>query len=158
MQAILSQLGHLFVRTIPTVILVYFLVLILDRLFFKPLTRTLREREEATSGVVKRARELAAETEGRLRAYEDSIREARLENYRLREAARRQSLAEREEALGHARARAEASLKKAQSELAAQIAQIKSELGGPLEALTEMVVTRVLNPPGASSPAEDRRQ
>ncbi len=157
MQGILSQLGHLFVRSIPTIILIYFLLFILDRLFFKPLTRTLQAREKATRGVLSEARKLAAEAEERLRAYENSLREARLESYRQREAARQQSLAEREALLRRARAEAETAFHAAQSELASQAERLKGELGGAIGQMAEMMVRVVLKSDGDAKPVEERR-
>ena len=54
------QLGHLFLQTVPTVIFVFLLFLILDRIFFSPLTAVLKKREELTVGALARAREQTA--------------------------------------------------------------------------------------------------
>ena len=47
MGAISSQLGHLFLQTIPTVILVFLLFVILDRIFFRPVMAVLKQRDGA---------------------------------------------------------------------------------------------------------------
>ena len=57
------QLGHLFLQATPTVILVFLLFLILDRIFFRPVTDVLKQREELTVGALARAREQAAAAE-----------------------------------------------------------------------------------------------
>ena len=72
MLEILRQLGHLFVRSIPTVISVFFLLLVLERLFFRPLLEVLKKREEATRGALVRASEQAAATEAKAREYEEA--------------------------------------------------------------------------------------
>ncbi len=54
------QLGHLFLQTVPTVVFVFLLFVILDRIFFRPLTAVLKRREESTLGALARAREQAA--------------------------------------------------------------------------------------------------
>src|SRR6516164_3672503 len=95
----LRQLGHLFVQSAPTVIFVFLLSAILDRLFFRPLTAVLRQREEETLGALRRSRELSAAAEAKAKEYEAAFQAARQEVYRLREADRRTVLQEREEML-----------------------------------------------------------
>ena len=89
---ILNQLEQLFLQSIPTVIFVFFLLVILDWLFFRPLTRVLREREEATVGALARAREQSAAAEDKAREYEAAFQAARQEVYRQREAERKAAL------------------------------------------------------------------
>ena len=103
MGEILRQLAHLVVQSIPTVIFVFLLLAILERLFFKPLTRILEERDNATLGALALAREKAATAEAKARQYEASFEAARQEVYRLQEANRRTALSEREERLQKAR-------------------------------------------------------
>ncbi len=55
-----QQLGHLFLETIPTVVLVYLLFVILDRILFRPLTAVMKKRDEMTVGALARARDDAA--------------------------------------------------------------------------------------------------
>src|SRR2546427_1640915 len=86
---ILSQLSHLLVQSLPTVVLVFLHMVVLDRLFFKPLTGVLKQREEATTGALARAREQAAASEAKAREYEAALQAARQEVYRLQEADRR---------------------------------------------------------------------
>jgi len=71
---ILSRLGHLFVQSTPTVIFVFLLLVVLDRLFFRRLTEVLREREARTSGALERARE---QEKFRNRVAQESGRETR---------------------------------------------------------------------------------
>ena len=77
MGEILRQLAHLVVQSIPTVIFVFLLLAILERLFFKPLTRILEERDNATLGALALAREKAATAEAKARQYEASFEAAR---------------------------------------------------------------------------------
>ena len=62
------QLGHLFAQSIPTVIFVFLLGVILDRLFFRPLDAVLKQREEETLGAFDRASELSAAADARSEA------------------------------------------------------------------------------------------
>jgi len=144
MAEVFRQLGHLFVQTIPTVIFVSLLALILERLFFRPLGRVLKQREEATLGALDRAREESAAAEAKFKEYEAAFQAARQEVYRLRESDRRTGLQEREEMLSSARARAESALKDAQAALHAEAESVKQQLTGITRSLALEVTRTVL--------------
>src|SRR6266568_1396961 len=115
MGGILSQLGHLFLQSTPTILFVFLLFLILERLFFRPLIAMLQQREDATRGALSRAREQVAAAEAKSREYEAAFQRARLEVYRQREAEGRAFLAERESTLQKKREQAEALIKLAEA-------------------------------------------
>jgi F-type H+-transporting ATPase subunit b len=144
MAEILRSLGQLFVQAIPTVIFVFFLLVILERWFFRPLLAILKQREDATVGALERAREQAAETEAKAREYEARFQAARQEVYRLREADRRAALAERESALARTREEAELRLARAEADLANQVKMAKQELERASQALARMIADTVL--------------
>ena|SRR6516164_2075958 len=137
------QLGHLFAQSIPTVIFVFLLGVILDRLFFRPLDAVLKQREEETLGAFDRARELSAAADAKAKDYEAEFQAARQEVYRLRESDRRTGLQEREEMLSGARARAESALKDAQAALHAEAESVKQQLTGITRSLA-LEVTRTV--------------
>jgi F0F1-type ATP synthase membrane subunit b/b' len=142
---ILTQLGHLFVQSVPTVFLVFVLFLTLDRLLFRRLSEVLRQREELTQGALARAREQAELAETRAREYEAAFQAVRHDVYRQRDADRRQALAEREAALLQARQRADAWLAEAQADLAQQVATAKKELDSTCQALARDIAQTLLN-------------
>ena len=135
------QLGHLFAQSIPTVIFVFLLGVILDRLFFRPLDAVLKQREEETLGAFDRASELSAAADAKAKEYEAEFQAARQEVYRRRESDRRTGLQEREEMLSGARARAESALKDAQAALHAEAESVKQQLTGITRSLA-LEVTR----------------
>jgi F0F1-type ATP synthase membrane subunit b/b' len=138
------QLGHLFVQSIPTVIFVFLLAAILDRLFFRPLTAVLKQREEETLGALDRARAVSAAAEAKAKEYEAAFQAARQEVYRLRESDRRAALQEREEMLKAERARSESTLRDAQAALQAEVESVKQQLAGTTHALALAVTDAVL--------------
>jgi F0F1-type ATP synthase membrane subunit b/b' len=138
------QLGHLFVQSVPTVIFVFLLAAILDRLFFRPLTSVLKQREEETLGALDRARKLSAAAEAKAKEYEAAFQAARQEVYRLRESDRRTALQEREEMLKAERARSESALKDAQAALETEAESVKQQLAGTTHALALAVTGAVL--------------
>src|ERR1039458_2240518 len=117
MSDIFRQLGHLFLQSIPTVIFVFVLFVILDRLFFRPLSAVLKKRADATLGALARAREQAAAAESKTREYEKGFRALRQDVYRQREGERRVRLAEREAALQKARQQTEGMAQEAEARL-----------------------------------------
>jgi F-type H+-transporting ATPase subunit b len=152
MGEIFSQLGQLFVQSIPTIIFVFLLLVILDRLFFRPLTTILKQREEATLGALARAREQAAAAEAKSRQYEAAFQAARQEVYRRREAERRTALGEREIALRKAREQSEAMLRDAQAALTAEVTATKRELEGACCSLAQQITETILS---TASPADE---
>jgi F-type H+-transporting ATPase subunit b len=145
MSETLSQIGHLFLESTPTVILVFLLLVILDRWFFRPLTAILKEREEKTLGALARAREQVAEAEAKSREYEANFQAARQEVYRQREVDRRQALDERADALARARERAESLLGDALAGLAAEVNAAKQELSRTGQSLARAITEAVLS-------------
>jgi F-type H+-transporting ATPase subunit b len=146
MGVIFSQLGHLFLQAIPTVILVFLLFVILDRIFFRPLTAVLKQREELTVGALARAGEQAAAAETKTREYEEAFQAARQEVYRQREAARRTNLEQRDAALRKGREQAEVLIREAQAALAAEVARAKTELDAACQPLAEEISQSLVGP------------
>jgi F-type H+-transporting ATPase subunit b len=150
MGAIFSQLGQLFLRSIPTVILVFALFVFLDRFLFHPLIALLKQREESTVGALARAREQGATAEAKAREYDTAIQAARQEVYRQREADRRKNLEQREEALRKGREQAEILIRDGQAELAREVSVTKTELTAASQSLAEEISQNLL---GTESPS-----
>jgi F-type H+-transporting ATPase subunit b len=146
MGVIFSQLGHLFLQAIPTVILVFLLFVILDRIFFRPLIAVMKQREELTVGARARAREQTAAVETKTREYEEAFQAARQEVYRQRELDRRTSVEQRDAALRKAREQAEVLIRDARAELAAEVARAKTELDAACPPLAEEISQSLVGP------------
>jgi F-type H+-transporting ATPase subunit b len=145
MGEILKQLGQLFLQSVPTVIFVFFLLVILDRLFFRPLTRILKEREDATVGALARARAQAAAAGDKAREYEAAFQSARQEVYRQREAERKAALREREATIGHARWEAELLRQEGQAALRREVEVVKQQLQATCRSLAQEITEVVLD-------------
>jgi F-type H+-transporting ATPase subunit b len=150
MSEILSQLEHLFLQAVPTVVFVFLLFVILERIFFRPLLSALKQREEATVGALTRAREQAAAAEAKAREYEEAFQAARQEVYRQREADRRASLAERDATLQKAHDLAEVLIREAQAQLAQEVASAKAELEAACRPLAQEISERLVGPDSIS--------
>jgi len=79
--------------------LVVVMVFVVNRTLLKPINQILAEREKQISGQLKEAEALAAETQEKLKKYNDALREARADGYRQLEKERAQGLKDREEKL-----------------------------------------------------------
>ena len=79
--------------------LVVVMVFVLNRTLLKPINQILAEREKQNTSHLKEAEAMAAETQEKLKKYNDALREARADGYRQLEKERAQGLKERDEKL-----------------------------------------------------------
>jgi F0F1-type ATP synthase membrane subunit b/b' len=75
------------------------MVFVLNRTLLKPINEILAERERQIAGRLKEAEAMAAETQEKLKKYNEALREARADGYKLLERERAQGLKEKEEKL-----------------------------------------------------------
>ena len=146
MGQIFNQLGQLFLHALPTVILVFILFVVLDRILFRPLMTTLKKREDATTGALAQAREQAVAAEAKTRQYEEAFQAARQEVYRQREGVRRANLEQRDAALREARAKAEALIREAHAALADELTRTKAELDAACQPLADEIAQSLVGP------------
>src|SRR5919109_5342020 len=105
MEALLQALGGLFLRAVPTFLLILLLHFYLKYVFFRPLEKTLHARYEATEGARKRAEESLERASARAAEYEDAMRSARAEVYQAQEKLHRELQQQRTAEVQAARAR-----------------------------------------------------
>ena len=151
---ILHQLGRLFLQSIPTVVFVFFLLVILDWLFFRPLSRLLKEREDATVGALARAREKSATAEHKALEYDSAFQAARQEVYRQREVDRKAALQERETTLQKMREQSEVWRQSAQTTLRKDVEAVKQELQTACRSLAQEITEVML---GTTPSSEGKR-
>lgn len=80
-------------------LMVAVMVFVLNRTLLKPINQILAEREKQIAGRLKEAEAMAVETQEKLKKYNDALRDARTDGYRLLERERAQGLKEKEEKL-----------------------------------------------------------
>ena len=129
---------------------VLLLTVILDRLLFRPILRTIAERE----GAIKSARELAERSAHEARTataeFERKTTEARGEIYRQMDEMRRAALAERAEIMSRTRAEAEAEVAAAAGQLQAEVERARQTLAADADALGTAAAERILGRKAAS--------
>ena len=129
-------------------LMVGIMVFVLNRTLLRPINQTLSEREKQIAGRLREAQALEADTQAKLRKYNDTLREARAEGYRLLEKERAEALKQREEKLRQSReqlskqvaAQVEATRKQEQS--------VKSELDAQAATLGNLISSQILRRPG----------
>lgn len=124
-------------------LLVWILVLVLTRVFFKPVGRILKTRRDRESGDREAARAALEAGERDLRRIEDELREARASSERLREELEVKALGEKAKLLADVQADARDRIDKAKTELEDQVRRLKDQLEGETARLAESIEKKV---------------
>ena len=129
---------------VVVMILVWILYFVLKNSFFNPINKILRQRELETNGAQEDARLKLAEVDQKSRAYQDSLKSARLESYRQQENFRSEALKERFQALTEARQRAEKLVHSAKDEIESQVVEAKKTLESEVDGIANGIVKALL--------------
>jgi F-type H+-transporting ATPase subunit b len=158
MQAIVHQLGELFLQAVPTVLIVLVFYLVLRALFFKPLLQVMAERETRTVGAQQAAEAAQAAATEKLRQYQEALKKARAEVYAEQEAARKKLLDERGAQLKSARAKEAAEVAAAKERIARDLAEARRELEANIQSLAQEIARRIVQlPPRPNAPTREVR-
>src|SRR5215469_14686512 len=103
MSDLVHQIGELFLRAVPVVIIVLIFYFLMRSLFFQPLLKVMAERDARTLGAQKAAAAAAKERE-----YEEALKHARAMVYAEQEADRKKLMDDRAAILKDARGKANA--------------------------------------------------
>jgi len=158
MQEIVLQLGELFLQAVPTVLIVLAFYLILRALFFKPLRAGMAERDARTAGARKAAAAAEAAAAGKVKQYQEALRQARTRVYAEQEAARKKVLDERAALLKEARSKAAAEVAAGKERVAKELTAALQELKASVGQLAAEIARRVLQvAPRPGGPAREAR-
>ncbi len=129
------------------IVLVVVMVAVLNRTLLGPINHILSEREKQITGRLREAEAMAAESQEKLKKYNDTLREARTAGYKLLEKERAEGLKEKEQKLRQSR-------DELSKEVAAQVDQIrkqeqavKSELEGQAATIGNLISSQILRRP-----------
>lgn len=140
-----QELGGLFIKAIPTAIILVLVHFYLKFMLFGPLRKVLKQRDELTEGARKTAQQSLEAAERKAEEYESKFRDARAEVYRQQEETRRRWLEDQSRQVAEARTRTEASVKRAKDEIATEAAAARQNLLQTSEALADQIANRVLS-------------
>ena len=126
------------------IVIIITMVFVLNRLLFRPVLRTLSERESRTHGRSDEARETVRKVGESLTRYENSLRQARAEGYRLLEQQQSEANGERQLKVAEVRREVEAQLGQEKQEIRAQAERARATLLGEAERVAAEIKTQVL--------------
>jgi F-type H+-transporting ATPase subunit b len=104
------------------------MVFVLNRILFGPVSRTLNERETLTHGRTSEARETIERVKESLLRYENSLRQARAEGYRLLEQQQLEAYGERQRKVTVVRKEVEEQIEEQKREIRAQADDARATL------------------------------
>ena len=158
MQAIVHQLGELFLQAAPTVLIILLFYFILRVIFFKPLLAVMAERDARTVGAQKASEGAQATAAEKVKQYQKALRQARGQVYAEQEAARRKLLDERAAQIKEARTKASGEVSAAKERVAAELAAARRDVETTVGQLSAEIASRILQaPPRPGTPAREAR-
>jgi F-type H+-transporting ATPase subunit b len=158
MQAIVHQLGELFLQAVPTVLIILLFYFILRALFFKPLLAVMAERDSRTVGAQKASEAAQAATAEKVKQYQEALRQARGQVYAAQDASRKKLLDERAAQIKEARTKASDEVSAAKTRLAAELAAARRDVETTVAQLSAEIARRILQTaPRPGAPAREAR-
>jgi F0F1-type ATP synthase membrane subunit b/b' len=158
MQAIVHQLGELFLQAVPTVLIILLFYFILRTLFFKPLLQVMAERDSRTVGAQKAAEAAQAAAAEKVKQYQEALKQARGRVYAEQEAARKKLLEERAAQIKEARTKASGEVSAAKVRIAAELTAARRDVEASVAQLSAEIARRILQtPPRPGAPAREAR-
>jgi F0F1-type ATP synthase membrane subunit b/b' len=148
---ILHQLGDLFLRALPTAIVVFLFYLFLRWAFFNPVEKAMAERAARIEGARAEAAKVEAEAKQELDDYHAALRRARGEIYAEQEAARQRALDDRAKLLKATRSRAQEEVAKVKQEIAANLESARAEVEQQTPALANEIARMILERPSPAN-------
>jgi F-type H+-transporting ATPase subunit b len=123
---------------------VWILVLVLTRIFFKPILRVLDERAARIAKDKEAAEGARKASEADLKRIEDGLKEARASAAAIRNTAETEALKDKSRLVREVQAEGRAEVEKAKAELAREIETLKKELDKHTEEIAETIEKRIL--------------
>ena len=128
-------------------LMVGIMVFILNRTLLKPINQILVEREKQITGRRTEAQMLVAETQEKLQKYNQALREARAEGYRLLEKERSEGLKQKDEKLRLYREEMSREVATQLDATRRQEQSVRAELEGQAAAISSVISSQVLRRP-----------
>jgi F-type H+-transporting ATPase subunit b len=123
------------------------MVFILNRTLLKPINRILAERERQVEGRLREAQMMAAESEEKLKKYNETLHEARVDGYKLLEKERAEGLKQKDEALRRYRDQMSQEVAAKIETTRRQEESVKKELEAQAGAISSLISTQILRRP-----------
>ena len=128
-------------------LLVGVMVFVLNRTLLKPINQILAEREKQIAGRIKEAEAMTSETQEKLKRYNDALREARADGYKLLEKERAQAMKEKEEKLRQYREQMSKEVATQVETTRRQEQTVKGELEAQAATIGNLISSQILRRP-----------
>ena len=128
-------------------VLVVVMVVVLNRTLLRPVNRILSEREKQITGRLREAEAMAAESQEKLKKYNDTLREARASGYKLLEKERAESLKQKEQQLKQYRDEMSREVATQVDQIRKQEQVVKGELEGQAATIGSLISSQILRRP-----------
>ena len=128
-------------------LMVAVMVFVLNRTLLKPINRILAERERQVEGRLQEAQMMAAETEEKLKTYNEALREARVDGYKLLEKERAEALKQKDEAVRLYREQMSQEVAARVETTRKQKESVKKELETQAGAISSLISSQILRRP-----------
>jgi F0F1-type ATP synthase membrane subunit b/b' len=125
-------------------VFVVVMVVVLNRTLLKPINNILSEREKQITGRLREAETLAAESQEKLKKYNDTLREARSSGYKLLEKERADSIKEKEQKLRQSRDELSNQVAAQVDQIRRQEQSVKGELEGQAATIGDLISSQIL--------------
>jgi F-type H+-transporting ATPase subunit b len=125
-------------------VLVVVMVFVLNRTLLKPINDILSEREKQITGRLREAEAMAAESQEKLKKYNDTLREARATGYRLLEKERAEGLKEKEQQLRRRRDELSKEVSSQVDQIRKQEQAVKGELEAQAATIGSLISSQIL--------------
>ena len=123
------------------------MVFVLNRTLLKPINQILAERERQITGRRAEAERLAAESDDKLRKYNEALHDARVDGYRLLDKERAASLKQREEKLRQYRDQMSKEVATQVETTRQQEESAKRELDAQAASMSDLISSQILRRP-----------
>jgi len=128
-------------------VLVVVMVVVLNRTLLKPVNRILSEREKQITGRLREAEAMAAQSQEKLKKYNDTLREARASGYKLLEKERAETLKQKEQQLKQYRDELSREVATQVDQIRKQEQVVKGELEGQAATIGTLISSQILRRP-----------
>lgn len=132
---------------IPVVTLLLILVFVLNRLFFRPLGKTLEERHSRIEGAQLEAEQIRAASQGRLDEFDRKMRDARRESDEHMAQITAQAMEERTKIISSKKSEVEKMLNEARTDIQKRTEDARAKLLALRDKFAALIASRILKRP-----------
>jgi len=128
-------------------LMVGIMVFVLNRTLLKPINRILAERDKQVAGRLEEAQMMAAETQEKLKQYNDALHAARVDGYKLLEKERADALRQKDEQVRLQREQVSKEVAAQKEKTRRQEQAVKGELEAQAASISSLISSQILRRP-----------